>query len=270
MEDIVVNSRVTVATRDRSDSIEQDQILNKKNHEILEKAKYYTEKFLDTVSHVIDDGHTYQHAVDVINNGINAIKYDKKLNLVNDYKLAILLACLLHDVDDRKFFDSKFYDNAFMILKKTQVEEYIVKLVIEMIDLVSCSKNKNNTANIEKWKLIPRDADRILAIETRRAYIYTFSNKGTNVLFTEKTPLPLTMSELNKEIAKHDLNDYRGSSDSMLDHYYDKIFHIHKLSSGNEYLQNLANKRNKAAKECVLKINKWIVEYIITEKAYKD
>ena len=76
----------------------------------------------------------------------------------------IWLAIVLHEVDDHKLTDSKDYENARRILRKHRC--YDTDTVIEMIDLVSCSKNGNNPAP-KTWMLIPRAADRMAAIGKR-------------------------------------------------------------------------------------------------------
>ena len=115
----------------------------------------------------IDDGHGINHALAVLNHAKNALtvsstpKEECKQN-------AVLYAALLHDADDRKFFpNSRDNKNVRYILETVLPGELkIHKLVLRMIDLVSCSKNGNSVDGIdedEMWMLIPRIADRLEA-----------------------------------------------------------------------------------------------------------
>src|SRR5204863_4319085 len=90
-------------------------------------------------------------------------------NAANTIKLkakeyyCIILAALLHDADDRKFFGDSNYKNARYLLRK--IPEGDVELVVHMIDLVSTSKNGNSTPVASSgWLLIPRYCDRLEAV----------------------------------------------------------------------------------------------------------
>ena len=171
---------------------------------------------------------------------------------------AVRLAALLHEVDDHEFFDTKDYANARSILKTCEVPDYISYITIEMIDLVSCS-NHNFVGRGERWKFIPRDADRLEAlgdIGILRCYEYTLSIG--NPIILPSTPRPKTLEELESVATLQRFENYKGKSDirpqssSMIDHYYDKLLHIGIMSSGNQYLCKCARTRMKTTTDFVM------------------
>jgi uncharacterized protein len=149
---------------------------------------------------------------------------------------AVQLAALLHDIDDRKFFPtSQNLDNARAILNQCyhgQEHEALRSLVLEMIHLVSCSSNGNSRDSVpegKEWMLIPRYADRleqIGPIGIVRTYQYTV-HKG-RPLFTGDTARATTEEQL-AEIARPEMFEryqVRKTSDTMIDHFYDKLLHV--------------------------------------------
>jgi uncharacterized protein len=116
--------------------------------------------------------HGIQHAISVMSNAKNCmiankiIINDKTIELSHEEYKAILLAALLHDADDKKFFPSnKNYENLRYILEGEN--DNLINLVVTMVDLVSSSKNGDRIPDFIKdklWMLIPRYADRLEAI----------------------------------------------------------------------------------------------------------
>lgn len=180
-------------------------------------------KYIKNLFHSINEGevHGYQHAIRVYRHSLQALKeihYTWKLTIEEYY--AVLLASLLHDVDDEKFFpNNKNLENARFILNVIKFSN--AKIVLEMIKLVSFSNNgisdvyisngitdelvfhsnlrkkKSSIGTqhlIPKWKLIPRDSDRVEAlgeIGVARCIAYSFqigrlmSNPSSPRLITE-------------------------------------------------------------------------------------
>lgn len=250
------------------------EILNNDNIEILIKAKELTKQLFSTL--VTDEGHTFNHIIDVYNYGIDALLSDKYNHMTQDYIVAILLSCIGHEWFDNKIFrDGKF--NGPEILKHIGIRSQTYDLTLEMIHLVSASTNGNRQVT-EKWKLIPRDCDRICALGKGtnkskggifRAFAFTFSDIGSNQLISKNTPLPVNLKEL-KEVMKEyslekyvEMRKYKKRSDSMLDHFYDKLLLIGEMSSENTYLQNVANIKMREMQEFLFKMNKLIKEYIL-------
>src|SRR5665648_164860 len=82
----------------------------------------------------VDYSHGIEHALAVLNHAEEALKVtDHKLT--GDEILAIRLAALLHDADDRKYFPAnKDYQNARTVLESHKEE--VRELVLRMIDAV--------------------------------------------------------------------------------------------------------------------------------------
>lgn len=126
------------------------------------------------------DVHGYAHAMAVYEHARAALREDvRRRPLHTDRQMAVLYAALLHDADDPKVFPASdaSLPNARRILSTVQFN--LVELVVEMISLVSFSKNANSGAILElddshgpnarvnarpRWMFIPRDADRLEAL----------------------------------------------------------------------------------------------------------
>lgn len=205
----------------------------------------------------IPDDHGLKHYIDVYECAKPAT-----VALTPDQRLAVLLACLLHDVDDRKLKRFTFvgsvrlplpteeaatplttaYPVAASFLLDIEVSTVIRTLTLEMIDLVSTSKN-GDRAPLESdklWMLIPRDCDRLQAlgkIGAQRCMEYTV--RTGMPLVTPTTSLPCNEAELKEVMKTRTLEAYvasGGVSASMLDHYMDKLFNL-KPGSGNVVLE---------------------------------
>ena len=118
--------------------------------------------------------------------------------------MEVLVAALLHDVDDHKYFpnQSNSYENAKSILNAAQVPLCSWERILFMIDAVSCSKNGNivpaRVAESGAYQmLIPRYADRIEAVGAKgvvRSYRYNL--EVGNPLCSEYSPRPQSEDEV--------------------------------------------------------------------------
>eukprot|EP01129_Flabellula_baltica_P012046 TRINITY_DN5382_c0_g1_i1.p1 TRINITY_DN5382_c0_g1~~TRINITY_DN5382_c0_g1_i1.p1 ORF type:complete len:249 (+),score=47.14 TRINITY_DN5382_c0_g1_i1:18-764(+) len=189
------------------------------------------------------DTHGFTHALAVQSHTNKALELESSLS--QHLKFQISLASLLHDVDDHKLFpESQDYENARLILNSIESDLVDVDLVIEMIDLVSTSKNKNHADGIESFKLIPRDSDRLEAIGAIGVIrCYEFSVERDRLLFTEDTQRATDLEGLYRIATPERFAQYQGGSASMIDHYYDKLLHVCHLSTDNEYLVQEADSR---------------------------
>jgi uncharacterized protein len=172
--------------------------------------------------------HNVEHFYKVYNNAVMALKEENSNKVY--FNKAILLAALLHDIDDPKLFpNSKNNINARTILHGFS-DEYI-ELVIEMINLVSFSANGNSTVE-DARKLLPRHCDRLEAIGKtgiQRCYQYTKTIKRP--IIKPETPRATTMEELNKLV-----REYKGPDDCFITHFYCKLLKIDTTSITNQYL----------------------------------
>jgi len=198
-------------------------------------------------------GHNIAHFINVADHAVRACEHEE---ISDEIKKGIEIAALLHDVDDHKIFpDNHNYENATKILNELNVNQ--TELIIEMIKLVSCSKNGGTHAKYN-WMVIPRDCDRLEAIGKigiDRCREYTIYK---NMPFhTAITPRIYTRDDVYK-IATVDrfINYTNGNpSSSMIDHYYDKLLHIGKpeyLTSGNKYILQQAEIMNNVIIDYIL------------------
>lgn len=192
--------------------------------------------------HDVDDGHGIKHALSVVDHAKKALMHDTHSK---DIKEAILLASLLHDADDRKFFpDNKTHQNARHILSEIGAEDDLADLVVDMIDLVSCSSN-GNTPHEPMWMLIPRFADRLEAIgKIGIVRCWQYSKHKNMKMFTSETPRATSLKELLDIASPERFAGYKGTSESMMDHFYDKLLHLHKIQTKNAYLKCEAKQRH--------------------------
>jgi len=215
---------------------------------VKEQLKVFTEE------RNIPGHHGYEHYITVYDHAVKA-----SVNLSEENKIEVLIAALLHDVDDEKLFGKNDnYKNARKILSNTL--DVDVEKVIEMIDLVSCSKSGNKVVN-EIYKYIPRDCDRLEGIGEigiKRCKEYIDDKKVASHL--DSTPRVYNEEELNKIATIDRFISYTNGkrSVSMLDHFYDKLLHIGKpenLLSQNPYILAEASNRNNIMTQFV--INYW-------------
>ena len=197
--------------------------------------------------HNVCSSHGIEHAISVMKNAEDALKY---VDISDKEKKLVLIASLLHDADDKKFFpDNNNMENLVSIMKNHKHTSDDIDLVKYMVDLVSCSKNGDNIPEDIKdklWMLIPRYADRLEAIGMIgiiRCYKYT---KTINAkLFTQDTPKPNTEEDIWK-FATHERYDlYDGKSASMIDHFYDKLLRLSIFPIRNEFFDEMCQNKSK-------------------------
>lgn len=208
------------------------------------------DKYIKHLSIILENNnvcnsHGIDHALNVLNHAKQALKYEPNPNIKEQE--AILLAALLHDADDKKFFpNNRNNENVRLILNDK--EENFINLVIDMINLVSASTNKDiipDNIKDKLWMLIPRYSDRLEAIGNigiKRCYIYNITIKMP--LFLELTPRLIDENEIIK-LSLERYKKYNGHSISMIDHYYDKLIAITFFPISNKYFEIESNNRRK-------------------------
>lgn len=213
--------------------------------------------------------HGIEHAKQVMAHAqlaLDAVNY----GITDEQKEAVLLAALLHDADDGKFFATHTNNENLRTVLVDKPEEF-VELVVQMVNWVSASKNGDNIPDQaigKDWMLIPRYADRLEAIGmigVKRCFIYT-TNKS-QPLYTEQTPRPRTEEELWEIASEERYQAYSGSSASMIDHFYDKLLRLAVYPIRNPYFDSECNKRIKPLVDFVLKFARG---ELLTEKQIKD
>ena len=212
----------------------------------------------------VDKGHGVDHSIKVLGHANNTLCLMRKPE--NElYRNAIRCAALLHDADDRKFFPkSDNYQNARRIMKESfPGKKSMEELTIKMIKLVSCSENGNSEKGVkdsERWMLIPRMCDRLEAIgEIGILRVWSYSKYKNRPLFLPSTPRVKTEKELYEVASSKRFKNYLlvKKSDTMIDHFYDKLLHICSedviSEIDNPYLRSEMQKRRKIIINFILK-----------------
>ncbi len=179
-------------------------------NQIIENAlEYIKEVFREDYS-----GHDYYHSIRVYNNAVN-IAHKEGGNL-----LLIKLAALLHDVDDRKLFDtSDRLDNARKFLQDNDVDETMISMICEIIKSVSF-KGKESVVPASIEGKIVQDADRldaIGAIGIARTFAYG-GHKGRPIY-----------DPCEKPVEQMTAQEYQNHESNSINHFYEKLLKLKDL-----------------------------------------
>jgi len=203
--------------------------------------------------------HGIDHAKKVMYHAWRAIQ---EYDLSKEDQMAVLLAALLHDADDGKFFpDHKNYENLRKILQQTGKSTDFIENVVQMVSIVSSSKNGDTIPTYvvgREWMLVPRYADRIEAIGIigiERCYTYT-KNVSRLPLYLETTPRATTEETIWKIATPERYNEYKGKSLSMIDHYYDKLLRLATFPIKNKYFDDECSKRRQPLIDLLLQFGR--------------
>ena len=204
----------------------------------------------------VDESHGIRHAQAVLAHVEKAIEADPDVAINEQTTLALRLAALLHDADDRKYFGTKqpnALSNAKRIMNDAGIDPAVRDDALSMISFVSCSQNGNN-APPEAYKrpeiLWPRWADRLEAtgaIGVVRCYQYNLARGEP--LSNDDTPRPQSESAVWEVATESRFAAYQesgGSSASMMDHYFDKLLQCARPPASivrNSYLESEASRR---------------------------
>jgi len=178
--------------------------------------------------------------------------------LSEEDQLDVLIAALWHDGDDRKFFPANAdYQNARAALAGLGLPEDRASRIVRMISWVSASKNGDTIppeAADHPWLLYPRHADRLAATGWTGVYRCWKHTEGIGrPLYTAATPRAADEEELWGRLATPErYAAYRGDSDSMVDHYYDKLLRLGRDAHGNAFLAAEAARRARPLIEVAL------------------
>lgn len=200
--------------------------------------------------------HGIDHALAVYKHCDKALQLSKSNN---HQKELILLASLLHDADDVKFFPNN-NDNKNVRSLLVEYDKQDVDKIVRMINYVSCSKNGDTIPEeaIENEEILyPRYSDRLEAlgmVGVQRCYKYT--KTINNPLFLDSTPRITNEEELWKVANKDRYKNYNGNSVSMVDHYYDKLLRLGNFNLNNDYLKTTARQRIQPLINIVLNFGK--------------
>jgi uncharacterized protein len=177
-------------------------------------------------------------------------------------RLALLLAALLHDSDDRKYFGKS--GNAETILAEVldghPEGREVAATALEAISYVSASANGNSVsaaARADPLLLYPRHADRLEAIgEVGVVRCWQYSREIGRALYTADTPCPASDAQVFQIAAPERFAAYqaRGTSASMIDHFFDKLLHLAAplVQHSNLYISALGINRTSPLLEVCL------------------
>jgi len=202
------------------------------------------------------EGHDLDHFYKVEEHAHKAMKYE---NYSQEIQIQVSIACLLHDVDDRKLFpNNKNFENARYLLNNYDPD--FVEPIIEAISLVSCSSNGSSDTPKE-WMNLVRCCDRLESLGSigiQRALIY--AHQVGNPYYNDDTLKCYNIDELNNIANKKRYQAYQRNkkSTSVIDHFYDKVLHIGKpknLKTNNPYILEEAEKGTKIVEDFI--INFW-------------
>lgn len=198
----------------------------------------------------IQHSHGLSHAMDVFHHAARAVECLSQIS--KEKSRDILIAAVLHDVDDRKYFPDQVHgecQNAKAIMERIQLPHEEQTMVIRMIGWVSGSYNGNTVPEMvqrtgQYQYLIPRWADRIEAMgKAGVVRCYDFSVESGQPLWTSDSPRALTEDQVwqlaHPGRFQHYQETHRQSQD-MISHYYDKLLHTAyppKESIRNSYLE---------------------------------
>jgi uncharacterized protein len=216
----------------------------------------YIERLQDILqTNNVSPCHGIEHAVQVMIHADLALKAGC-YNISELEHQAVLLAALLHDADDSKFFPTHNSNENLRLVLANKPSEF-VELVVKMVNWVSSSKNGDNIPDEvtgKEWLLIPRFADRLEAIGmigVERCFTSTLKKKGP--LFLDSTPRPKTEYELWTVANIERYNRYNGNSVSMMDHFYDKLLRLGVYPIENPYFDKECLKRTRPLINFILK-----------------
>ena len=202
--------------------------------------------------------HGIEHAKQVMTHAELALD-SGNYRITEEQKEAVLLAALLHDADDGKFFKTHTNNENLRVVIGDKSDEFI-EFVAKLVNWVSASKNGDTIpeeAVGKDWMLIPRYADRLEAlgmIGVQRCFTYTMNTSAP--LYTEQTPRPKTEEELWQIASQERYQAYSGKSVSMIDHFYDKLLRLAVYPIRNPYFEAECKKRIKPLIDFVLKFGR--------------
>ena len=200
--------------------------------QIIEKTLSYVKEYFENES----SGHDYFHTLRVYKMAKN-IAAEEKANMN-----VVLLAALLHDVDDFKLSPttSKNKDNARNFLKNNGVLDCDIELICKIIDDVSFKGTDCKIPDTLEGKIV-QDADRldaIGAIGIARAFAY--GGNHNRVMHDPDIKPSLNMNEV----------EYRSHISTTINHFYEKLFTLKDLMNTKTAIK-LAVSREKYMKEYI-------------------
>lgn len=183
---------------------------------IVNKCIEYVKEYFKNES----SGHDFYHTLRVYNTA-------KKIAILENADVEIvMLAALLHDVDDIKISPNTYKnkDHARCFLKENNVDINNINLITQIIEEVSYKGTDSVIPFTIEGKIV-QDADRldaIGAIGIARAFAY-----GGNHNRVMYDPNIVPNLEMNEE-------EYRNHVSTTINHFYEKLFNLKDLMNTNK------------------------------------
>lgn len=199
---------------------------------IVNKCIEYVKEYFKNES----SGHDFYHTLRVYNTA-------KKIAILENADVEIvMLAALLHDVDDIKISPNTYKnkDHARCFLKENNVDINKINLITQIIEEVSYKGTDSVIPFTIEGKIV-QDADRldaIGAIGIARAFAY-----GGNHNRVMYDPNIVPNLEMNEE-------EYRNHVSTTINHFYEKLFNLKDLMNTNTGKQ-LAISKDKYMRDFV-------------------
>lgn len=198
--------------------------MNDENQIIEDGFQYIKDLFSKDFS-----GHDYHHSIRVYNNACH-IAQTEGGNL-----FIIKLAALLHDVDDRKLFDtSETLANARAFLESHQVDSNTIEQICTIIKSISYSGNGSKSPDSLEGKIV-QDADRLDAlgaIGIARTFAYG-GHKGRPLYVPDEKPIEDMTTE-----------EYQNHTSNSINHFYEKLLKLKDLMNTKTAIQ-IAEQRHQ-------------------------
>ena len=125
-----------------------------RQNKLISDAKDYIAKLFEGHS----DGHDLDHSLRVFSNAVAIARKEPPCDME-----AVVLAALLHDVDDHKLFNTMNNQNARTFLESHDVDCEKIDFICSIINSVSFSRNRGKTPDTIEGKIV-QDADRLDAM----------------------------------------------------------------------------------------------------------
>lgn len=229
---------------------------------LTEKVQVLVEAFYEAHPE-IKESHGWKHVTAVFGHAKKAITAQNP-PLFARHSMLVLVAALLHDVDDHKYF-RKDSENAIDIMAKAGIDKETAGNVMEMISHVSCSTNRNSVPESVResgdyWRLIPRWSDRLEAVGAKGVLrCYQYSKEAGLPLSSPSSPRAVTQAEVWDIASPDRFAKYNGDSTDMISHYYDKLLHVACPPAEivrNSYLEDEARSSCKELVEVCVRFGK--------------
>lgn len=188
-------------------------ITEETSEQMIEKIKEDIKKIFENDS----SGHDYWHSMRVYSNAMKIMASEDAGKEVD--RRIVALASILHDVDDKKLFNTDNYENARRIMTERNIDDATQQKVINIIKEVSFRGTENVIPDSLEGKIV-QDADRLDAmgaIGIARTFAFGGS-KGRQIYNPEIKPKDYMSAA-----------EYLEGEGTSINHFHEKLFKLKEL-----------------------------------------